>query len=97
MLAQIPGTRGVVPFFLRLAVLTAVELDNQALLDAAEVRKVRTKWVVATKLEAVEALGSQMSPQFSFLVGRVARSRRPRSRELSTAETISARLGRRAD
>ena len=71
MLAQIPGTRGVLPFFLRLAVLTAVELDNQALLDAAEVRKVRTKWVVATKLEAVEALGSQMSPQFSFLVGRV--------------------------
>jgi hypothetical protein len=44
--------------------LASIEFDNQALLDATKSGTGRTKPMLAVELEAVQALGSEMSPQF---------------------------------
>jgi len=47
----------------RLGMRTAVELDNQAPFDKAQVRAVRTNAVLPAQSEATEALGSELLPQ----------------------------------
>jgi hypothetical protein len=57
------GEHGVPSVLLRRSVLTAVEFDNRAQLDAAEIGETMTNPVVAAKFESLEAFGSEMSPQ----------------------------------
>jgi hypothetical protein len=52
--------------------LTAVEFDNQALLDAAEIGEVQTDPVLSAEFESPEALGSEMLPQLPLLIRRLA-------------------------
>ena len=48
--------------------LTAVEFDNQAPRDAAEIGEVRTDTVLPAEFESLKALGPQMQPQLALLI-----------------------------
>ena len=50
--------------------LTAVEFDNQALRDAAEIGEVRTDPVLSAEFESPEALGPEVLPQLPLLIRR---------------------------
>ena len=68
LLGKISCSRGVL--LLLLGMLTAVELNNQAPFDAAEIGEVRTDAVLSAEFETAEAPGSEVLPQLSFLGGR---------------------------
>ncbi len=53
--------------------LTAVEFDNQVLLDAAEVSEASTKLVLRAEFKPGEALGSEVFPELGLLVGGLGR------------------------
>ena len=48
--------------------LTTVNLDDQPSLKANEVDNVRPEWLLPIELVAIEAVGSQMTPQQIFRV-----------------------------
>ena len=52
--------------------LTAFELDNQVLRDAAEIGKVGTNPVLSPEFESATALGSEVRPQLPLLVSRLS-------------------------
>jgi hypothetical protein len=66
LVAKISCSRRVSSFFLVRGMLASGEFDNQALLDATKIGKVRTNPVPAAEFEAAHALGSEMLPQFPF-------------------------------
>lgn len=52
---------------LLLGMLAAIEFDNQALRDTAEIGEVRTDPVLSAKFESSQALGLEVLPQLPFL------------------------------
>ena len=56
---------------LLLGMLTAVEFDNQALREAAEIGEVRTNPMLSAEFEFAEALGSEVFPQLPLLIRRL--------------------------
>jgi hypothetical protein len=62
--------RGTNLIFLgKLGVLGAVEFNNDAPFDRAEVSEVRTNWMLTPEFYVPHPAASQMSPQESFSVG----------------------------
>src|SRR5713101_3434361 len=68
LLVEISRSHRISLPFLLLGMLTAVEFDNQVLLDAAEVSEVSTNPVLPAKFESPEGLGSEMFPELALLV-----------------------------
>jgi hypothetical protein len=64
--------------------LTTIDLDNQSMFNAAEVRYVRSDWMLAAKFNTADLSCAQSPPQFGFCVSLfIAELPRPISQFLS--------------
>jgi len=68
LLVEKSRSRGILALLPGLCMLTAVEFDNQASRDAAEIGEVGTNAVLAAEFESRKALGSEVLPQLVLLI-----------------------------